>query len=830
MSPSTTPKSANVLFSIFAILTLFLCTGGYIYYKLQKKIITIEKHNELAAVSKLKIDQIASWRSDRMSHARTIFNNQAIIKHIHEYYIGINQNESRQTIGVWIKSLLKESEYSKVLLVDPSNKIVLNANTSETLSETDNSIISQSIEHKDIVMSDLCRDKNQIIYIDIAIPLYTNSEKHEGFSGVALLCIDPEKYLYPLIESWPTPSRTSETMLIRREGDSVLYLSEVQYSKNATLRLRKPLTDTLLPASRAVTGFTGIMEGTDYKGVKVLADVHPVPDSNWYIVAKVDADEIYLPIRKQAFWIFTFTFLLVFVSGLIIYTLWKQHLVKSERDRQVLLQHFDYLVKYANDIIILSNFNGKIFEVNEKAISTYGYTRHEILKLNMIQLRPLETKSTLNQQLKLLNGKDGHIYETFHIRKNGEKFPVEVSGRIMNVKGKKYYQGIIRDISERKQAEEALQEREQDLLIAQKLAHVGSWSFNHETMQPIWSEEMYRIWGLNPKNEAPNYEEHRKLIHPNDWQQFDDAVKDALENGNPYNLELRILRPDGEERTIILICVPQLDKEGKVIKLTGTTQDITERKRVEEVINNMNVDLELRVTQRTLQLENANKELEAFSYSVSHDLRAPLRNIDGWSLVLLEERYDQLDVEGRQYLSRVRNETQRMGHLIDDLLKLARVTRNEIKKVSVDLTAIAQDIANRLQDSLPNRRLDFIIQPGLTSFGDPQMLDIAITNLFDNACKFTNKQSMSKIEFGQSVINDKQTFWVKDNGVGFDMAFSKNLFNAFQRLHKQSEFPGSGVGLATVQRIIRCHDGLIWAESKLNQGATFYFTLKEETR
>ena len=319
----------------------------------------------------------------------------------------------------------------------------------------------------------------------------------------------------------------------------------------------------------------------------------------------------------------------------------------------LLLQHFDYLVKYANDIIILSNFNGKIFEVNDKAISTYGYSREEMLKLNMIQLRPLETKSTLNQQLKQLNDKDGYIYETIHIRKNGEKFPVEVSGRIMNVKGKKYYQGIIRDISERKQAEEALHEREQDLLFAQKLAHIGSWVYYHETHQPIWSEEMYHIWGLDPTKKAPNYDEHRKMIHPEDWQRFDDAVRDAVEIGNPYNLELRIVRPDGEERTIISMCIPQLDKEGKVIKLTGTTQDITERKRVEKVINNMNADLEQRVVQRTLQLENANKELEAFSYSVSHDLRAPLRNIDGWSLVLLEERYDQLDVQGRQYLSAV---------------------------------------------------------------------------------------------------------------------------------------------------------------------------------
>lgn len=829
MPPTTTPKLANVLLFIFAILTIFLSTGGYFFYRYQKNIITIEKHNELAAISKLKIVQIANWRSDRMSYARSIFYNQAVIKHIHEHNLRINQKESLQTIETWIKSLLNESEYSKAMLVDPLNKIVISSDPAGSLSEVEKSLINQSTNQKDIVSSDLCWDKHQVICIDIAIPLYTKPEKQEGFSGVVMLRIDPEKYLYPLIRSWPTESRTSETMLIRREGDSVLYLSEVRHNKNTALLLRKPLSDTLLPATQAVLGVTGIIEGIDYRGIKVLADVHPVPGSNWFIVSKVDADEIYQPIRKQSLWIFSFTFLLIFVSGIFIYMLWRHQLVKAERDRQILLQHFDYLVKYANDIIILTDFKGNIHKVNDKAITSYGYSREEMLKLNIIQLKPPETQSAFFHQLKLLSDNDEHLYETIHLRKNGERFPVEVSGRIIDIKDKKYFQGIIRDISERKQAEEVLHEREQDLLCAQQLAHVGSWSYIPETQTPIWSEEMFHIWGLDPKNEAPNYDELRKLIHQDDRQLFDDAEKDALENGLPYNLELRILCIDRKEHTIISMCKPQLDGQGKVIRLTGTTQDVTERKRVEEVIKNMNAELELRVDQRTLQLENANKELEAFSYSVSHDLRAPLRNIDGWSLVLLEKRYDQLDVQGRQYLNRVRNETQRMGHLIDDLLKLSRVSRVEIKRVEVDLSSIAQNIANRLQQDATDRRLNIIIQSGIVSIGDHQMLEIALTNLLDNACKFTNKQSLAKIEFGQSVINDKQTFWVKDNGVGFDMAYSKNLFNAFQRLHKQSEFPGTGIGLATVQRIIRCHDGRIWAESKLNQGATFYFTLKEET-
>jgi light-regulated signal transduction histidine kinase (bacteriophytochrome) len=169
-----------------------------------------------------------------------------------------------------------------------------------------------------------------------------------------------------------------------------------------------------------------------------------------------------------------------------------------------------------------------------------------------------------------------------------------------------------------------------------------------------------------------------------------------------------------------------------------------------------------------------------------------------------------------------------MGHLIDDLLKLSRVSLAELKKVEVDLSLLAQNITTRLLKAPTDRQFEFIIQPGMFTIGDPNMLEIALTNLLDNAYKFTSRQPLAQIEFGQSVIGEKQTYWVRDNGVGFDMTYSKNLFGAFQRLHKQSEFPGTGIGLATVQRIIHRHNGLIWAESNINQGSTFFFTLIQE--
>ena len=259
-----------------------------------------------------------------------------------------------------------------------------------------------------------------------------------------------------------------------------------------------------------------------------------------------------------------------------------------------------------------------------------------------------------------------------------------------------------------------------------------------------------------------------------------------------------------------------------------TFMDVTERKHAEEALHQLNAELEQRVRQRTSALEAANRELEAFAHSVSHDLRAPLRGIDGWSLALLEDNGGQLDAQGRKHLDRVRSEAQRMGRLIDDLLHLSRVSRTEMMVRPVDFTALAGTIVARLKEANPGRPIEFLVAPRLTCTGDVRLLEIALTNLLANAVKFTAPRNPARIEFGQDQGESPCTFFVRDNGVGFDMAYARMLFAPFQRLHKTSEFPGTGIGLATVQRVIRRHGGRIWAESQVGMGATFYFTLGEE--
>lgn len=253
--------------------------------------------------------------------------------------------------------------------------------------------------------------------------------------------------------------------------------------------------------------------------------------------------------------------------------------------------------------------------------------------------------------------------------------------------------------------------------------------------------------------------------------------------------------------------------------------EIAERQQAEQQVRALNDGLK----QVIIELKAVNKELESFSYSVSHDLRAPLRSIDGFSQALLEDCQDQLSVEGQDYLRRIRAATQRMGYLIDDLLTLSRVTRSDIELKPIDLSRLASNICTDLQQSQSDRHVEFKIQPGIMAQGDAHLLKVLLENLLNNAWKFTSKHSHTTIEFGMSrQDNGIPVYFVRDDGVGFDMAYSHKLFGPFQRLHSMQDFPGNGIGLATVQRVVHRHGGRVWVESAVEQGATFFFTLKEE--
>ena len=326
------------------------------------------------------------------------------------------------------------------------------------------------------------------------------------------------------------------------------------------------------------------------------------------------------------------------------------------------------------------------------------------------------------------------------------------------------------------------------------------------------SRSQAKALGLSDPAEAVGKSDFDFFSHA---QQSYEKEQEIIRSGKPLvDLEEHVVWPDGQETWVSTTKVPLPDETGKIIGTFGISRDITDRKRTEKELQ-----------KAKLELEAANKELEAFSYSVSHDLRAPLRSVDGFSQALLEDYGEMLPPEGRNFLERIRNSAQRMAELIDDLLNLSKVTRASMKLVPVDLSQLAQGIVAELQRTHRERKVNFNITPNLKARGDPNLLQIVLENLLNNAWKFTSKREQAEIEFGSKPENDETIYFIRDNGAGFDMAYVSKLFGAFQRLHAMTEFSGTGIGLATVQRIINRHGGRIWAEGAVDQGATFFFTL-----
>lgn len=289
-----------------------------------------------------------------------------------------------------------------------------------------------------------------------------------------------------------------------------------------------------------------------------------------------------------------------------------------------------------------------------------------------------------------------------------------------------------------------------------------------------------------------------------------------------FGADLRAVRADGTEFPAAISLGFSAPGGGNLV--IAIIQDLSELRKRDKSIQALHER-----GARNAKLKQVNNELEAFSFSVSHDLRAPLRTVDGFSLMLLEDYADKLDDHGKTCLERIRAATQRMGQLIDDLLKLARITTSELHATEVDLSTMTNEIIETLKEGSSEREVEYIVGDQMTAVGDPGLIRIALENILTNALKFTAGRTPARIEVGQHVSDGVKVFHVCDNGAGFDMAYSDKLFGTFQRLHNAKDFPGTGIGLATVQRIVNRHDGKVWAEAEIDKGATIYFTLFQET-
>jgi PAS domain S-box-containing protein len=385
---------------------------------------------------------------------------------------------------------------------------------------------------------------------------------------------------------------------------------------------------------------------------------------------------------------------------------------------------------------------------------------------------------------------------------------------------------LVKDIDKQRRSEEEHRRTEQRFQLLIETAQEGIWTIDTGWRTTYVNRYMADLLGYSP--------EEMRGMHIFSFmdEEVQRLASQGLHKEGPApagrSVDRKLLRKDGTALWVSISTAPILDAQGRYTGMLATMTDITRRREAEEQVRQLNAELERRIAERTAQLEFANHELESFAYSVAHDLRAPLRSIASFSDALVEDCAAQLDDTGKDYLRRITAGAKRMSDLIDGLLALSRVNSTELQDRECNLSVLAHAVLEQFQEQQPERTVRVRVQEGLVARGDPQLLRAVLENLLGNAWKFTRERPVAEIEFSaQGDASGRQTYKVRDNGAGFDMAYRDKLFGVFQRLHTQREFEGTGIGLATVQRILRRHGGRIWGEGQPGQGASFFFTLHE---
>jgi PAS domain S-box-containing protein len=515
--------------------------------------------------------------------------------------------------------------------------------------------------------------------------------------GVALVVFDAAHTLFPLVTQEGVPTRTGETVLVRREGNDIVFFSPLRHVPAGSQYLRFPLPSAPVAARLALEGLVTFAEYNDYRGVPALAATRHIPLTGWGLVRKIDRAEAMEDFRRMAIGEgLTAGFLIILLGALLLFHRrdLMTRVVKKEEEK------FRALLESAPDAIYLIEPSTlRILRRNRRAVEMDGYSEEDLARMTAIDLYPPEDQASLRIRFEWGSetGPALPIHTLHHRRKDGELVPVEESQTLVDAGGERLVLSIVRDI--------------------------------------------------------------------------------------------------------------------------------TDRNRAEEEIQNLNERLEQRVTERTAELEDANKELEAFAYSVSHELRAPLRHLDGFSKLLVEGHHAELSPDALEYVATIRRSALRMGRLIDDLLNVARVGRKPLSMQVTGLNSLVEEVKAALNYENADRLIEWKVETLPFVECDPALMKQVFANLLSNAVKFTRPRKPAVIEVGVTYQDGARAVFVRDNGVGFSMKYAHKLFGVFQRLHRSEDFEGTGVGLATVERIIHKHRGRVWAQAELDKGATFYFTL-----
>lgn len=889
-------NSRYLILLIFMGISILVSLGGYMYYNYRRQLIRDEKLNDLKAIADLKMMQILNWKAERLSDADLILNNPFIRKNIGKI-VDSSETTFLPVFLRFIQSVKKDFNYRNIFVFSKSGRLIVSTSTDEAIPDE---VIQQyqnlTRDSTEIYFTGFEPNNDTISFLDIVVPIAVQGE----YCGFAVFQIDPNKYLFPLIRVWPTPSESSETLIFTVSGDKILFLNELRHQKNSSSRLEIPLTEKNVAAVMAAEGVRGFAEAIDYRGEPIITYLQKIPETNWYMVAKTDQDEIFQPMMRETVMISIIIILLLVSIGIISYLVLKNYLssffIKQVREELGLSSAEDvtHRKRYEQQIQKLNRLYSTTVSINQTIVraQTMQSMSRDICNILIEKghYRMVSVGQIISGKLNIVShaGYVDGFYDSVDLSIDNS---INGTGPIGSMFKKQKFvlcQDIDTDPLTAPWRNEMLQRGYRSSAtfpILSKESVIGVITIYSAEVNWFDAEEIYLLEQLADEigyaMEFFFIEEKGKEIQEElaasekRFSQVFESMNDGVaihelifdDEHRPVDYRILDLNPKFEEITSIPLKKaigsmaselyrvsppPFLDIYAQVA-ITGRStvieeyftpmqkhfriavfsqsqdgfttvfQNITEQVKAREYLEKMTIELEKRVAERTAMLEDANRELESFAYSVSHDLKAPLRSISGFSGILESRYHSSLDEEGNHYLQNIIQAGKNMHLLIEGILSYSKLGRKKPDFSSVDLKKLLEECITTLNSMIDSTKTVITLPPEAQFVkGNSILLNQLFTNLISNGITYQPAGQNPEINISWVEEEKHVIVSVKDNGIGIPEQFHQKVFQIFQRLHRDDQYQGTGIGLAVAKKAVEIHEGEIWiSSSNIGLGSTF---------
>jgi signal transduction histidine kinase len=774
--PTEARRSSWSLALVCLLLAMALGAGGYFYLSRRQMEARADAHRELSTIAGLKLGQLKNWREERLSDARFFSHALFVAQDVQRFLAEPGSQPAQSALLHWLSLLKAGDRYCAVMVLDGrlTPRLALPASAAAPGPAT-RQVLGQVARNHDIVFGDLYRDQaGGPVYLDIAFPVFEGADAKQGaLLATVLLKLDARQFLFPLLQTWPTPSETAETLLVRRDGDSVLFLNDLRHRPGAALTLRLPLNLPNLPAAKIARGDQRVLEGVDYRGVPVVAVGRPVPGTSWSMVAKIDREEVYAPLRQQTLAVLTVLGALLLAGALLVGFFWRQRTALFlERELAGRKAHEHEMERISRLYVALSQVNQAVVRAN---------SRDELLRL--ICGAFVQSGGFLMAWVGWVDPVTKRVAPVAQQGDNG------------------YLQRISVYADDRPQGRGPV-----GTSIREGRCCASNDIQGDPKMLP-WHEAATQA-GWHSLAAFPIREEGRICGA---------LAVYAGENDFFGDQEQALVQEAADDVSFGLDTLLNQERRRQAEEALQKARD---------TLASANVDLEQQVQQRTAQLLEANSNLQTFTYSAAHDMRSPLRAISSFTEIVLQEHGGELKPDARSMLERVRGSANQMAELLNDLLDYSRMSQAELKLEALNLQNIVAD-ALRLLDPEIRARDAVVTQAGPFPdvIGHAATLLVLINNLVSNALKFMQPGAKPEVRLSAEKSGHYIRLVVQDNGIGIAPEQLQKLFTPFQRLHSRQAYPGTGLGLAIVRKAAERMGGRVGVESEPGKGSRFWVEL-----